>query len=177
MTPIRFDAAVQATGGGRLILRLPNAASKKLPSRGQVAVHGMINGQSFKIVLEPDGDFGHWMGVDDELQTAAGVGPGDTVTVEVEPVKEWPEPCLPHDLQSALSIAPRDVQALWRAITPMARWEWARWINATKNSTTRKRRVDVSISKLSAGKRRPCCFNLASCTDPELAKNGKLNLG
>jgi hypothetical protein len=24
------------------------------------------------------------------------------------------------------------------------------------------------------GERRPCCFNLASCTDPELARSGKL---
>jgi hypothetical protein len=56
----------------------------------------------------------------------------------------------------------------------MARWEWVRWVSATKNVDTRKRRVEVSISKLGAGKRRPCCFNLASCTDPDLAKGGKL---
>jgi hypothetical protein len=56
----------------------------------------------------------------------------------------------------------------------MARWEWVRWVNETKNPTTRERRVEVSISKLSSGKRRPCCFNLAGCTDPELSKNGKL---
>ena len=60
------------------------------------------------------------------------------------------------------------------SITPMARWEWVRWVNATKNPDTRKRRVEVSISKMSHGKRRPCCFDLASCTDPELSKNGKL---
>jgi hypothetical protein len=24
------------------------------------------------------------------------------------------------------------------------------------------------------GKRRPCCFNLASCTDPDLSRSGKL---
>src|SRR2546425_4293031 len=29
---------------------------------------------------------------------------------------------------------------------------------------TRKRRVEVSISKMKSGKRRPCCFNLAACT-------------
>ncbi|HEU4888608.1 MAG TPA: YdeI/OmpD-associated family protein, partial [Thermoanaerobaculia bacterium] len=56
----------------------------------------------------------------------------------------------------------------------MARWEWVRWVNATKNSDTRKRRVEVSISKMSHGKRRPCCFDLASCTDPDLSRNGKL---
>jgi hypothetical protein len=28
--------------------------------------------------------------------------------------------------------------------------------------------------KIRSGKRRPCCFNLAACTDPDLSKNGKL---
>jgi hypothetical protein len=27
---------------------------------------------------------------------------------------------------------------------------------------------------MNSGKRRPCCFNLAACTDPDLSKNGKL---
>jgi hypothetical protein len=56
----------------------------------------------------------------------------------------------------------------------MARWEWVRWVNATNNPDTRERRVAVSLSKMSNGKRRPCCFNLAACTDPDLSKNGKL---
>jgi hypothetical protein len=169
---IRFDATLR-TAGGRSILRLPEAASKKLPSRGQVAVHGTLNGHAFQTVLEPDGDFGHWMRVDG-MQGAAGVEPGETATVDVEPTKEWPEPSVPPDLRNALSGAPREVRDLWQAITPMARWEWVRWVNATKNPATRARRVEVSISKLSSGKRRPCCFNLAACTDPDLSKNGKL---
>ncbi len=170
---IRFDATLHTTHG-RTILHLPATASKKLPSRGQVAVHGTLKGHPFQTVLEPDGDFGHWMSVDGGLQKAAGVSPGDAVSVEVEPTKEWPEPSVPPDLRRALSSAPRNIRELWEAITPMARWEWVRWVNATKNPDTRKRRVEVSISKMSNGKRRPCCFNLAACTDPDLSKNGKL---
>lgn len=170
---IRFDAMVH-TAGGRAILQLPAKASKRLPSRGQVAVRGTIEGREVQTVLEPDGELGHWMRIDDALLEAAGVGAGDTATVEVEPTKEWPEPTVPPDLKKALSKAPKTVQDLWRAITPMARWEWVRWVNATKNPDTRKRRVEVSVSKLSSGKRRPCCFNLAACTDPDLSKNGKL---
>jgi hypothetical protein len=173
---IRFEATFQAVGR-RTILRLPDATSTKLPSRGQVAVRGAINGHPFETVIEPDGDFGHWMSVDARLQEAAGARPGDRATVEVEPSQEWPEPSVPPDLRKALSNAPREIQELWSAITPMARWEWVRWINATRNPSTRKRRVEVSISKMRSGKRRPCCFNLASCTDPELSKSGKLALG
>jgi len=56
----------------------------------------------------------------------------------------------------------------------MARWEWVRWVNATKKPDTRRRRVDVSISKMKGEKRRPCCFNLSACTDPDLSKSGRL---
>jgi hypothetical protein len=171
--PVRFEATLRATSGPT-IFRLPDASSKKLPSRGQVAVRGTLDGHPFETVIEPDGEFGHWMRVDAKLQRAAGVGPGDEATVVVEPADEWPEPRVPPDLRKALSDAPREVRDLWRAITPMARWEWVRWIGATKNPKTRERRVEVSISKMSSGKRRPCCFNLASCTDPKLAKSGKL---
>jgi hypothetical protein len=27
---------------------------------------------------------------------------------------------------------------------------------------------------MKSGKRRPCCFNLAACTDPNLSKNSRL---
>jgi hypothetical protein len=27
---------------------------------------------------------------------------------------------------------------------------------------------------MKSGKRRPCCFNLSACTDPELSRNGRL---
>jgi hypothetical protein len=173
MSSISFDVTLHAIHE-QLILRMPDVASKKLPSRGQVAVEGKISGHPFQAVLEPDGDFGHWMKIDGQLQKAAGVGPGDTTTVEVEPSHEWPEPDVPPDLAKALSEAPAEARELWQAITPMARWEWVRWVNATKNSSTRERRVEVSISKLGDGKRRPCCFNLSGCTDPDLSKNGRL---
>ncbi len=170
---IRFDATLD-TIDKSTILRLPEKASRNLPSRGQVAVRGTINGHAFQTVLEPDGEFGHWMRLDDKLQRSAGVRAGDTATLEIEPRKDWPEPNVPQDLKAALAAAPQKIQDLWEEITPMARWEWVRWVNATSNPDTRKRRVEVTISKMQSGKRRPCCFNLAGCTDPSLSKNGRL---
>ena len=152
------------------ILRLPEQASEKLPSRGQVAVQGTINGHAFQTVLEPDGHFGHWMRIDGKLQQTAAVSAGDTATLEIASLKDWPEPNVPQDLETALAAAPQKIQDLWNGITPMARWEWVRWVNATQNSDTRIRRVEVSISKMKGGQRRPCCFNLAACTDPNVSK-------
>lgn len=170
---VRFDATLY-TIDEWTILRLPQRASEKLPSRGQVAIRGTIDGHGFQTVLEPDGYAGHWMMVDERLQHIAGVGAGDTARLEIDPTKDWPEPNVPQDFATALAAAPQKIQDLWKDVTPMARWEWIRWVNETKNPATRKRRVEVSISKMKSGKRRPCCFNLAACTDPYLSKNGKL---
>ena len=170
---IRFDATPR-TIDKSTILRLPEKASRKLPSRGQVAVKGTINGHRFQTVLEPDGNFGHWLRIDRKLQKAAALSADDPATIAIEFVKDWPEPSVPQDLKKALAAAPQKIQGLWKAITPMARWEWVRWVNATQDPDTRKRRVEVSISKMKSGKRRPCCFNLAACTDPDLSRSGRL---
>jgi hypothetical protein len=145
-----------------------------MPSRGQVAVRGTMNGHAFETVLEPDGSHGHWMRIDDALLERAGTAPGDVAALDLEPINEWPEPHVPEDLQRALAAAPQTIRDLWRDITPMARWEWVRWVNATRNPRTRQRRVEVTISKMKNGKRRPCCFNLSACTDPDLSRNGRL---
>ena len=171
--PIRFDGTL-AKVEKSVLVRLPAPASKKLPSRSQVAVRGTINGVEFETVVEPDGYFGHWIRIDEKLRRRARLSPGDAAVFEIVPAGEWPEPVLPHDFKTALVEAPKEIRYLWDDITPMARWEWVRWIDATNNPETRRRRVEVSISKMKSGKRRPCCFNLASCTDPDLAKNGKL---
>jgi hypothetical protein len=173
MPMISFKARLYAIGKWA-ILRLPESASEKLPSRGQVMVKGTINGHDLQQVLEPDGRWGHWFKVDAEMQKAIGASVGDTVTLEIAPSKDWPEPKISNDFSKALAVAPSAVQDLWTKITPMARWEWLRWVNATSSTETRQRRIEVSISKLRSGKRRPCCFNLAACTDPDLAKNSRL---
>jgi Bacteriocin-protection, YdeI or OmpD-Associated/Domain of unknown function (DUF1905) len=170
---IRFNATLYTIDRSTL-LRLPEKASGKLPSRGQVAVRGTINGHGFQTVVEPDGKSGHWIRLDGKLQQSAALGAGDTATLDIEPLEDWPEPNVPQDLAAALATAPQKIQDLWRDITPMARWEWVRWVNATQNPDTRQRRVEVSISKMKSGKRRPCCFNLAACTDPKLSRNGRL---
>jgi hypothetical protein len=172
-TPIRFAASLE-TIDTSTIVRLPEQASRQLPSRGQVVVQGSINGYDFRTVLEPDGLKGHWLRIDEHLRRAARLGDADILRVTLEPAPDWPEPDVPPDLAEALTSAPQRIREIWQDITPMARWEWVRWVNATANPVTRQRRVEVSIAKIDNGKRRPCCFDLSACTDPALAKNGKL---
>ena len=172
MATIRFTAKLFKIGSWTL-LQLPKSASAKLPSRGMVMVEGTINDFGFQAPLEPDGNKGHWLKVEKNIREASGVDEGDAVTIEIEPIKEWPEPKVPTDLKKALTSAPT-AQATWMDITPNARWDWVRWIGSTKNSETRKKRIGVALSKMNAGNRRPCCFNRNSCTDTDVSNNGVL---
>lgn len=171
-TPVTGTAEVRALGE-RLILPLPEQASAALPSRGQVAVEAVLNGHAFTTVVEPDGRKGHWLRADGDLPAGLTLTEGAEVEFTLTPTKAWPEPQIPADLGAALEQAD-DLEQTWTSITPMARWEWVRWVGSTRNEDTRARRVEVSIDKLRHGKRRPCCFDLSSCTDPELARSGKL---
>ncbi len=134
---------------------------------------GAVNGHHFQAPLEPDGRGSHWFRVDEAMRKAIGADTGGTVTVTIEPSKQWPEPKVPADLQSALAGAPQ-AHALWLKITPMARWDWIRWIGATRQPETRSRHIEVACSKLKAGERRPCCFNRTVCTVPDVSKGGVL---
>jgi hypothetical protein len=147
------------------VLELPKSASAKLPSRGLVMVKGTINGAPLLTALEPDGKGSHWFKLDKPTKAP--------LTLAIEPTKDWPEPQVPADIKKGLAAVPR-AHDLWQKITPMARWEWIRWIRATNNQETRQRRIEVACSKLKSGMRRPCCFNASMCTEPSVSKNGVL---
>lgn len=172
MATINFKTKLSKIGSWT-ILKLPESASSKLPSRGMTVVEGTINDFHFQSALEPDGKGSHWLKVDETMRKAAGVDIGDTVTLEIEPIKEWPEPQIPEDFKKALE-SDLKVHTLWMDITPNARWDWIRWVGSTKNPETRKRRIEVTVSKFKAGKRRPCCFNRTECTVPDVSNNGVL---
>lgn len=172
MSVIRFKT-IPYTIGSRTIVRLPQDASAQLPSRSQVMVKGIVNGVSFHAPLEPDGKGSHWLDASAALQKSARVFAGTAVALAIEATKDWPEPKVPSDIQASLA-ANSEAQAIWADITPMARWEWIRWINATSQPETRQRRISAAISKLLSGKRRPCCFNRNMCCVPEVSKSGVL---
>ena len=172
MSTIRFEAKLFKIGSWT-ILRLPKSASAQLPSRGMTMVEGNINDFHFQAALEPDGKGSHWFKVEKNMRQAAKADEGDTVTIEIEPIKEWPEPKVPADLKKALAVTPK-ARALWMNITPMARWDWIRWIGSTKQSETRRRRIGITLSKLKGGDRRPCCFNRTVCSEPQVSNNGVL---
>jgi hypothetical protein len=106
ISTIRFEAKLFKIGSWTLV-KLPKSASAKLPSRGMTMVRGTINDFRFEAALEPDGKGSHWFRVDSTMRKAVRADAGDTVILEIEPVKEWAEPNAPVDLKNALAVAPQ----------------------------------------------------------------------
>lgn len=150
------------------ILRIPLDISQEFPSRSLNMLGGTINGQPLVAPLEPDGAGSHFLVLEDRWIESE----PDMVHLEFEITLDWPEPEIPTDLQGALDET--GLMDTWHDLTVKARWEWLRWIRSTKVDATRRKRIAVAMSKLSQGDRRPCCFNSASCTLPELSKSGVL---
>jgi hypothetical protein len=136
-------------------------------------VEGTFNGHAFQAPLEPDGMGSHWLRVSNAMLKTARVEVGDSVSVALEPMALWPEPKVPPDLAKALASEPQ-ARRLWMDITPVARWDWIRWIGSTRNRDTRAIRIEKTLSKLTSGKRAACCFNRSQCTDPSVSRNGVL---
>ena len=80
VSTIRFEATLY-TIDKWTVLRVPEKASDKLPSREQIAVQGTIDGRAFRTVLEPDGCGGHWIRVDEGLQQAFSFASGGSKPV------------------------------------------------------------------------------------------------
>lgn len=163
---MHFEASPQRLDN-RLILRLPNELSDRLPSRGMVMARLQVEGQHRILPVEPDGKGGHWV----ELGDMA-IDSRSPASIELEPVKDWPEPEMPGDIMEGIVEA--GLLDSWNSLTVKARWEWLRWIRSTRSADTRAKHIRVACSKLASGMRRPCCFNAASCTVPELSRSGVL---
>lgn len=164
---------------GLTILHLPTDVSAQFPTRSMLMVAGTFNDVPFKALLEPDGKYGpnlkpsHWFSPSKKLLADAKVKVGDTVDLSLEPTKEWIEPEVPEDVAKALSTS-KKAKDIWDDITPIARWDWIRWVRAVKTEETRKHHLDVMLDKLNKGMRRPCCFNRNMCSAPEVSKNWAL---
>lgn len=158
--------------GSRKVIILPLSSSEKLPSRGMVMIQGTINEIAFKAPLEPNGKGSHWFEVSDKLSKDAKLEVDEYAELIIEPLKKWFEPEMPKDIMDEINIL--NLMDKWNSITTKARWDWLRWIRATANLETRKKRIEVACSKLQKGDTNPCCFDRTLCTITDVSKSGVL---
>ncbi|MGD9690213.1 MAG: YdeI/OmpD-associated family protein [Phycisphaerales bacterium] len=146
-------------------LTLPPVASSRLPSRGMVSITGTFDGAPFQATLNPDGNGGHWLRVPRALREQSGARVGGTVSLEIAPMDQEPEPDVPADLGKALAAASTRTRAAWSDITPAARRDFVHWITSPKRPETRVKRIATACDMLAKGKRRPCCFDRSGMFD------------
>ncbi|KAB1439655.1 DUF1905 domain-containing protein [Candidatus Galacturonibacter soehngenii] len=156
----------------RKIIKLPLAQSRQLPSRGMVMAKVIINKIDFLVPLEPDGKGSHWFELKDDLCNELKLVIGQTLTIQLESIDEWPEPEIPDDIMDTIKSA--GLLSQWNNVTTKAKWDWLRWIRSTNNLSTRNKRIQVACSKLEKGDKRPCCFDRSRCTIMDVSKTGVL---
>jgi hypothetical protein len=109
-------------------------------------------------LLEPDGQKGHWLKIDEKLLKDSGADLGDVAHFEIMAVEQEPEPRVPSDLVKALQVSP-EARATWEATTTIARLDWIHWVTSAKQATTRTKRISDACDMLASGKKRVCCFD------------------
>ena len=168
---MKFEAN-KSKAGLKDIIRIPFEVSEQFPSRGMVMLQVQMENQKYVLPAEPDGLGSHWFEVEENHTKEYKVLKNGTLSIEVEVLVEWPEPSVPEDILDAFEQA--SVLTFWNTFTTKARWEWLRWIRSTNHTETRNKRIQVAISKMEQGSRRPCCFDGTRCTVPEVSKSGVL---
>lgn len=163
---ISFAARISKIGLYKII-RIPLKISRKLPSRGMVMIKGKINELSFISAVEPDGKGNHWFKVSDSLIEKLNMELDQKLRLDIESINNWPEPEVSKDILHAFNEG--DVIDQWNLITTKARWDW---IRSTNNPETRKKRIDITCSKLENDDKNPCCFDRSRCTVTDVSKSG-----
>ena len=144
----RFKGVLTPTprGGGTLV-PVPKDVAAKMGLKGMPKVQAVIAGQPYRGSLMPMGDGTYCLGVLKSIQQAAGVKPGDTITVEIEldTAPRTVEP--PPDLAKVIA---RDKKAAvaWEMLSYTNRKEMARGLEEAKTRETRERRLAAALERL-----------------------------
>jgi len=145
----RFKGVLTPTprGGGGTLVPVPKDVAAKMGLKGMPKVRAVIAGQPYRGSLMPMGDGTYCLGVLKSIQQAAGVKPGDTITVEIEldTAPRTVEP--PPDLAKVIA-RDKNAAAVWEKLSYTNRKEMARGLEEAKTRETRERRLAAALERL-----------------------------
>jgi hypothetical protein len=138
---VRFKGVLTPTprGGGGCLVPVPREVAAKLGLKGMPKITSVI----------PMGDGTYCLGVLKSIQEAAGVGFGDTVTIELEldSTRRVVEP--PADLAKAIAGS-KAMAEKWEKLSFTNKKEMALSLTEAKKPQTRERRLSAALAKLRA---------------------------
>jgi len=149
---IRFKGILTPTarGGGGTLVPVPHEVAARLGLKGMPKVQAVIAGHPYRGSLMPMGDGTYCLGVLKSIQEAAGVGQGDSVTIELALDSAPRTVDVPSDLARA-SARDRKAEAAWEALSYTNKKEAARAIEEARRPETRRRRLEGVLRNLRSG--------------------------
>ena len=139
---------------GWVIIRVPLDVHKVWGVRGQLKVKGEIRaaankaaGFAFRTSLFPDGKGHHFMMVNKQMQSGAGVRAGMTAHFCMEPDTEERVVREPAELERALQESKR-LAKFYASLNYSTRREIAKWVGEGKQAETRRRRAEQMAVRL-----------------------------
>jgi len=149
-----FKAKLEHSGvpGTWSTVILPFNVEKTFGSKARVAVKGTVNGAPYRGSAMPSGDGSHFLVVNKTLQKQAGAGPGDTLSITMEPDTEERTVELPEELQAALKKNPAARKAFEQMSYSHQR-EYADHVREAKKPETRQARAAKSVAMITKSQR------------------------
>ena len=150
---VKFKGVLTPTprGGGGTLVPIPKEVATKLGLKGFPKIQAVIAGTPYRGSLMPMGDGTYCLGVLKSIQEAAGVGQGDTITVELELDTAPRTVELPADLAKAL-VRDKKASAAWEALSYTSKKEMARSLEEARRQETRERRLTQALESLRSGR-------------------------
>jgi hypothetical protein len=146
---VRFNGVLTPTprGGGGTLVRIPHHVAAELGLKGMPKINAVIAGTPYRGSLMPMGDGTYCLGVLKSIQEAAGVGEGDSITIDIELDVEPRIVALPIDLAQAIE-GDQSATAAWEALSYTDKKEMAGSLYGAKRKETRERRLAQALEAL-----------------------------
>jgi hypothetical protein len=149
---MKFSGELQATGGNTTGFQIPDATVEELGGGGRPKVVVTVNGYTFRSSIARMGGE-YWLGVSAERRTAAGIGAGDLLDLEIELDTAPRQIEVPDDLAAALDADPA-AKEFWGTVSySNQRWH-VEQVTGAKKAETRAARVAKSVAMLREGRAR-----------------------
>ena len=130
-----------------VMVQIPFDARKVWGKPGRLKVKGEINGFAFRTTLFPDGNGGHRLLVNKQMQSGAKAAPGMAAKFRLEPDSGLRTVSLPPELVRALS-EDQSLRRWFDGLSESMRNEICKWVVGPKGAEARRRRAEQIVERL-----------------------------
>ena len=134
-------------GGGGTLVPIPKEVATKLGLKGMPKIKAVIAGTPYRGSLMPMGDGTYCLGVLKSIQEAAGVGAGESISIDIELDTAPRTVEMPPDLANKIAHDNKAIAA-WDALSFTNKKEMARSLEEAKRPETRERRLAQAVESL-----------------------------